>query len=48
MSLAGKIATGTLAVIALGLLLTKPQGTLALGKSVSTGYATGVQAFTAF
>ena len=48
MSLAGKIATATFAVIALGLLLSKPAGTTALGASASNAYATGVKAYTAF
>lgn len=48
MSLAGKVATGTLAVIALGLLLTRPQGTLALGQAAGSTYATGVKAFSVF
>lgn len=48
MSLASKIATGTMAVIALGLLLTKPSGTTALGASAGNAYATGMKVFTAF
>lgn len=48
MSLAGKIATATFAVIALGLLLTKPTGTQTLLSSGANAYATGVKAYTAF
>lgn len=48
MGLAGKIATGTLAVIALGLLLTRPSGTTALGAAAGDVYATGVKAFSVF
>ena len=48
MNLAGKLFTGTLAVIALGLLLSKPSGTTALGAAASNAYATGVKAYTAF
>lgn len=48
MSLAGKIATGTFFAIALGLLLSKPSGTKALGEAAGGAYATGVQAYTHF
>lgn len=48
MSLAGKIATATFAVIALGLLLTRPAGTTALGAAAGNTYATGVKAFSVF
>lgn len=48
MNLAGKIATATFAVIALGLLLTRPSGTTALGASAANAYATGVKAFSVY
>lgn len=48
MSLAAKVATATFAVIALGLLLSKPTGTQTLFSSGADAYATGVKAYTAF
>lgn len=48
MSLAGKIATATFFTIALGLLLSRPQGTKTLFSSGADAYATGVKAFDVF